>query len=96
MKRERMPMPMNRSTEIQMKDWPASPSVVRAAQTKLYEMLSGNLADAEEELERRATVLKRSHGAAHASAWQRYMAAIDARDYAVKELQRNHFHVSGG
>ena len=47
------------------------------------------------ELERRSTILQRSpHGAAYASAWKRYMGAIDARDYAVKVLRQNYFHVS--
>ena len=79
-----------------MNEWPATASQLAARGAKLSRQLNANLEEAEAELERRSNILQRSsHGASYASAWTRYMGAIDARDNAIKALKQNHFHVPG-
>ena len=75
--------------------WPDTARQLAARGAKLSRQLNANLERAEVELERRSGILQRSpHGAAHASAWKRYMGAFEARGNAVKALRQNFFHVS--
>ena len=79
-----------------MKPQPATASDVRAAQAKLSKRLYAALLTAKSERDRREAILQQTPlgTVAYTAAWNRYIAATIRKDDAIRELQRNHFHVT--